>query len=213
MSRHVASSSRVLLCQLVLSVLLSSTHGLRFIAAPLLAISPAMDIMGVAAQLHSRGHEVLVVVTESALDFVKQAAARHSSNTTAEGLEYLTVNIAFREFTPPKPLKIGEVPKPSRFAIPDRWPQSMLFKMTSGLDMLQLFQPGVAIMAQQMLGNETLMQRLRAYQADAWMGVGLSVGSVVKDNSGCIMAHALDIPAVDVSGNAFFSGPPSSPQV
>jgi len=63
-----------------------------------------------------RGHEVLVVVTESALDFVKQAAARHSSNTTAEGLEYLTVNIAFREFTPPKPLKIGEVPKPSRFA-------------------------------------------------------------------------------------------------
>jgi len=34
----------------------------------------------------------------------------------------------------------------------------MLFKMTSGLDMLQLFQPGVAIMAQQMLGNETLMQ-------------------------------------------------------
>lgn len=40
MSRHVASSSRVLLCQLVLSVLLSSTHGLRFIAAPLLAISP-----------------------------------------------------------------------------------------------------------------------------------------------------------------------------
>lgn len=42
--------------------------------------------------------------------------------------------------------------------VPDRWPQSLLFKMTSGLDMLQLFQPGVAIMAQQMLSNETLMQ-------------------------------------------------------
>lgn len=30
--------------------------------------------------------------------------------------------------------------------------------MTSGVTMLQLFQPGVAIMAQQLLGNHTLMQ-------------------------------------------------------
>jgi hypothetical protein len=57
------------------------------------------------------------------------------------------------------------------------------------------------------------MQTLRDYKADAWMSVGLSIGPVVKDNTGCIMAHALGIHQVDVSGNAFFDGPPSVPQV
>lgn len=43
-------------------------------------------------------------------------------------------------------------------AVPDTWPQSLWFKLTSGLDMLQLFQPGVAVMARQLLSNHTLMQ-------------------------------------------------------
>jgi hypothetical protein len=43
-------------------------------------------------------------------------------------------------------------------AVPDKWPQSLVTSMTSGVTMLQLFQPGVAIMAQQLLGNHTLMQ-------------------------------------------------------
>lgn len=64
----------------------------------------------------NRGHEVLVVVADSALDFMKTAAARHTSNTTADGLRYVTVNLSFQEFERPKPLKLGEVPKPSRFA-------------------------------------------------------------------------------------------------
>lgn len=63
-----------------------------------------------------RGHDVLVVVTESALGFAKAAAARSSSNTTAEALEYLLVDVHFQEFSKPKPLKLGEVPKPSMFA-------------------------------------------------------------------------------------------------
>jgi hypothetical protein len=58
----------------------------------------------------------MVVVTESALDFVKAAAARSSSNTTAEALNYLVVDVHFQEFEKPKPLKMGEVPKPSMFA-------------------------------------------------------------------------------------------------
>jgi hypothetical protein len=57
-----------------------------------------------------------VLVTPSALDFVKSAAARHSSNTTAEGLTYLLVDVHYREFGQPEPLKVGEVPKPSVFA-------------------------------------------------------------------------------------------------
>jgi hypothetical protein len=57
-----------------------------------------------------------VLVTPSALAFVKSAAARHSSNTTAEGLHYLLVDVHYSEFEKPKPLKAGEVPKPSVFA-------------------------------------------------------------------------------------------------
>ena len=57
------------------------------------------------------------------------------------------------------------------------------------------------------------LQRLRDFRADAWMSVGLSVGSVVKDNTGCIMAHALGVHLLDVSGNTFFEGPPTAPQV
>lgn len=58
-----------------------------------------------------------------------------------------------------------------------------------------------------------LYQRLRDFQADGWMSVGLAIGSVVKDNTGCIMAHALGVHLVDVSGNTFFEAPPTVPQV
>lgn len=69
-----------------------------------------------AAAPSPRGHEVLVLVTPAALDFVKTAAARHNSNTPAEGLTYLLVDVHYREFEKPKALKPGEVPKPSMFA-------------------------------------------------------------------------------------------------
>lgn len=36
-----------------------------------------------------RGHSVTVVVTTSGLAFAKRAAARHSSNTTAEAMHYI----------------------------------------------------------------------------------------------------------------------------
>lgn len=56
-------------------------------------------------------------------------------------------------------------------------------------------------------------QHLRNYRADAWMSVGIALGSVVRDNTACMMAHALGLHMVDVSGNTFFEGPPSVPQV
>lgn len=56
-------------------------------------------------------------------------------------------------------------------------------------------------------------QVLRDFHADAWMSVGLSIGGLVKDNTGCLMSEALGVNLLDVSGNAFFSGPPSTPQV
>jgi len=40
-----------------------------------------------------RGHQVLVVAADAHLRFFKDAAARHSSNTTAEALDYLAVNL------------------------------------------------------------------------------------------------------------------------
>jgi hypothetical protein len=50
--------------------------------------------MVVAAMHKHRGHEVLVVAASAHLDFFKQAAARHSSNSTAEALRYLSVDLA-----------------------------------------------------------------------------------------------------------------------
>lgn len=57
------------------------------------------------------------------------------------------------------------------------------------------------------------MQHLRGFKADAWMSVGMSIGSVVRDNTGCIMSHALGVHMVDINGNTFFEGPLSAPQV
>lgn len=58
-------------------------------------------------------------------------------------------------------------------------------------------------------------QTLRDFRADAWMSVGLSLGSIVHDTTGCLLCHALGggVQLLDVSGNAFFSGPPTAPQV
>lgn len=44
------------------------------------------------------------------------------------------------------------------FAVPDRWPASLTFKLTAGVTMLQLFGAGNSLMAAQLLGNATLMQ-------------------------------------------------------
>lgn len=57
------------------------------------------------------------------------------------------------------------------------------------------------------------LQRLRDFDADAVMSVGLSIGGPVADNSGCLLAHALGVQAVDVSGNTFFEAPWNVPQV
>jgi hypothetical protein len=45
------------------------------------------------------------------------------------------------------------------------------------------------------------------------MGVGIPTGSVVRDNTGCIMGHALGVHVVDINGNTFFEGPLAAPQV
>jgi hypothetical protein len=41
-----------------------------------------------------RGHDVLVVGASAHMQFFKQAAARHSSNTTAESLRYREIDLA-----------------------------------------------------------------------------------------------------------------------
>ncbi|KAF8065540.1 V2 [Scenedesmus sp. PABB004] len=51
--------------------------------------SPVLDLMAVAAHLAARGHDI-TVVTESE-SFARLAAARHTSNTTAEALRMLHV--------------------------------------------------------------------------------------------------------------------------
>ena len=40
-----------------------------------------------------RGHEVLVVGASAHMQFFKQAAARHSSNTSAEALRYIEIDL------------------------------------------------------------------------------------------------------------------------
>lgn len=48
--------------------------------------------------VHCRGHEVMVVGAAPSMHFFKQAAERHSSNSSAEALKYLEVDL-----TPPSP--------------------------------------------------------------------------------------------------------------
>lgn len=48
--------------------------------------------------LLTRGHKITVVVTDSGLDFAKRAAARHSSNTTAESMQFVSLQMEDPEF-------------------------------------------------------------------------------------------------------------------
>lgn len=63
-----------------------------------------------------RGHKVLVVGASAHMQFFKQAATRHSSNTCAEALQYLEVNLAAvsKQHKPRKKVKPGQVTQ-SRF--------------------------------------------------------------------------------------------------
>jgi hypothetical protein len=48
--------------------------------------------------LLTRGHHITVVVTDSGLNFAKRAAARHSSNTTAESMHFVSLHMADPDF-------------------------------------------------------------------------------------------------------------------
>jgi hypothetical protein len=58
-----------------------------------------------------------------------------------------------------------------------------------------------------------LLQRLRSFQPDAVMAVGLPA-SVLADNLACVLSHALGgVPFIDINGNALMNMPASIPQV
>jgi hypothetical protein len=56
-------------------------------------------------------------------------------------------------------------------------------------------------------------QRLRDFQPDAVMAVGMPA-SVMGDNLACLLSHALGgVPFIDINGNALLTGPTNVPQV
>lgn len=67
---------------------------LRLIFAPVPADnSPTLDLLAVAAKMSERGHDVYVLASDRDEKFIRMAAARHSSNTTAElGLRLVRFN-------------------------------------------------------------------------------------------------------------------------
>jgi hypothetical protein len=97
-----------------------------------------------------RGHEVLVVGASAHMQFFKQAAARHSSNSSAEALRYLEVDLAAaaKQAIPGrKQVKPGQVTQ-SRFA----------GETSRGMGVLKLY-----LLAPIVLVNATLAARKRVH--------------------------------------------------
>lgn len=184
---------------------------LRILAVPLLPTSPTMDMMAVLAELKARGHEVLVVAASAHLDFFKQAAARHSSNSTAEALRYLSVDLAAaakaRRLTGGRPVKPGQVTQ-SRFAVP-HFPRTL----TAGLELELVIQDVVAEPCALLLEDGATFKAMQDFHADVVTAIGMPVPDTGPDSCGCVLSHALGIPMVDIDcGMTFWSGPPSVPQ-
>lgn len=55
------------------------------------------------------------------------------------------------------------------------------------------------------------LQRLRAFGADAIMGIALPMP--FHDSCGCALSHLLGVPFIDVNGHPMIDAPPTVPQV
>eukprot|EP00878_Enallax_costatus_P012961 GHUV01013535.1.p1 GENE.GHUV01013535.1~~GHUV01013535.1.p1 ORF type:complete len:390 (+),score=74.65 GHUV01013535.1:224-1393(+) len=219
--------SGLLLCTVSVALVIGATTSssrdsrpLRFIMAPITGNSPAMDLMGVAAQLKERGHEVLVVCVPDALDFMKSAAARHSSNTTAGALQYITLDmgIAAREQQQQQQAETDTQRHKQRqqhAVTKERFaePTSIIRRMTVAMDLLLVIQDILAEPCSRIITEQTVFKRLLAFQADAIMAIGLSIsGGSASDSCGCLLSHALGVTLIDVEGGGLWTGPPSVPQ-
>jgi hypothetical protein len=60
------------------------------VVLPIAAVSPAMDVMAVAAALAARGHGVAALVPAPDLAFAQRAAGRHSGGGGAAAIRWLT---------------------------------------------------------------------------------------------------------------------------
>uniref|UniRef100_A0A383VJ79 Uncharacterized protein n=1 Tax=Tetradesmus obliquus TaxID=3088 RepID=A0A383VJ79_TETOB len=169
--------------------------------------------MGVAAELQSRGHSVLVVCSESAVQFTKDAAARYSSAATAAAMQYHGIAYQYNYTTQQQ--HNGSTTKSSgmmKIMMKFTAAGSVTGSALNGGLMLLFFKWAGAGAAEGVLGDVELMQRLRNFQPDAVMAVGLP-GSVISDNLACLLSHALGrVPFIDINGNALLTGPPSVPQ-
>ncbi|WIA14570.1 hypothetical protein OEZ85_003087 [Tetradesmus obliquus] len=185
---------------------------LKFLFVPLLGNSPAIDMMGVAAELRSRGHAVAVVAVPAALPFMRQAVARYSDGATAELAEYIAADLGMpaREAAPEQMKGAQRTSKPyqQRFTVP----QSRLRFLTVGLQLLLTIQDNAAGPCSKVLADPALLQRLRSFAPHAVLALGLPVASgAASDSCGCLLSHALGAPLIDLMG-VVWTGPSSTPQ-
>ncbi|WIA34746.1 hypothetical protein OEZ86_013054 [Tetradesmus obliquus] len=185
---------------------------LKFLFVPLLGNSPAIDMMGVAAELRSRGHAVAVVAVPAALPFMRQAVARYSDDATAELVEYIAADLGMpaREAAPEQMKDAQRTSKPyqQRFTVP----QSRLRFLTVGLQLLLTIQDNAAGPCSKVLADPALLQRLRSFAPHAVLALGLPVASgAASDSCGCLLSHALGAPLIDLMG-VVWTGPSSTPQ-
>eukprot|EP00878_Enallax_costatus_P020657 GHUV01021845.1.p1 GENE.GHUV01021845.1~~GHUV01021845.1.p1 ORF type:complete len:508 (+),score=124.81 GHUV01021845.1:392-1915(+) len=151
---------------------------------------------------------------------MKSAAARHSSNTTAGALQYITLDmgIAAREQQQQQQAETDTQRHKQRqqhAVTKERFaePTSIIRRMTVAMDLLLVIQDILAEPCSRIITEQTVFKRLLAFQADAIMAIGLSIsGGSASDSCGCLLSHALGVTLIDVEGGGLWTGPPSVPQ-
>eukprot|EP00878_Enallax_costatus_P016464 GHUV01017270.1.p1 GENE.GHUV01017270.1~~GHUV01017270.1.p1 ORF type:complete len:354 (+),score=47.40 GHUV01017270.1:187-1248(+) len=173
-----------------------ASDALRFVLVPMNANSPALDLMAVGSKLIERGHHVAVVVSNQSVDYMKRAAARHSSNTTGEAFTYIPIDIGLPavEGATTNLTQMG-ISMMEKYGAPTTLWQQLLI----GPRMLYLMRGYVASPCKHVLGNPQTLSTLKAFNADAVMAVSVPITAAgVSDSCGCMIAHALNISLIDL---------------
>lgn len=192
-------AAQLLLC----SCCLPAAAALKFLVVPMPGDnSPVLDIMSVAAQLQSRGHTVIVAADPAGTAFAKMAAARHSSNTTAEAMQYITLQLE-QQYT------LDSMVERMASKVKGSFSKSKL----TGIKLLLQLQEIMVQPCHALLKNATLVQQLRALEADAVMGMALPGSDPTGDSCGCMLSHALGIHSVVVNGCPLLQAPLNVPQM
>eukprot|EP00775_Hariotina_reticulata_P002756 gene2757-3050_t len=186
---HLAAAQVLLLVLLLLAAGHNAAAGLKFIVMPVFG-SPALDVMGVAGNLQSRGHSVTVLTSADSIDYIKSAASRHSSNSTAEAMEYVLFD--------------------NKYGI-DKTIDKMMQQAGKAFKQKSKLGGFLARPCRGVLLDDKILQHLKSLEADAVAAIGLSFGSS-GDGCTCVLAHALNLPIININGNPLLRGPPSVPQ-